>query len=101
MTRRKGAYGPHQRAYDETVPNITKLFIDADWVVQAACRDYPNPDAFFPSRGGSTEEARAICSECPVQPDCLDHALKAKETIGYWGNKSERERRRMRREISD
>jgi WhiB family redox-sensing transcriptional regulator len=37
--------------------------------------------------------AKAICAGCPVQPQCLDHALAIQEPHGIWGGLTENERR--------
>jgi len=77
----------------------TKLALDADdrvWVLEAKCLD-ADPEAFFPEKGGSTREAKRICSACPVRNECLEHALTNDERFGIWGGLSERERRRMKR----
>jgi WhiB family redox-sensing transcriptional regulator len=77
----------------------TKLALDADdrvWVLEAKCLD-ADPEAFFPEKGGSTREAKRICSACPVRNECLEHALANDERFGIWGGLSERERRRMKR----
>ncbi|MEX2532634.1 MAG: WhiB family transcriptional regulator [Nitriliruptoraceae bacterium] len=77
----------------------TKLALDADdrvWVLEAKCLD-ADPEAFFPEKGGSTREAKRICTACPVRNDCLEHALVNDERFGIWGGLSERERRRMKR----
>jgi WhiB family redox-sensing transcriptional regulator len=66
-----------------------------DWTEQAACRGM-DPDLFFPERGHSTAEAKAVCGSCPVRDTCLDEALARSERFGIWGGKSERERRRLR-----
>ena len=66
------------------------------WMLQARCLD-ADPEAFFPEKGGSTREAKRICAICPVQQDCLSHALENDERFGIWGGMSERERRRLRR----
>lgn len=77
----------------------TKLALDADdrvWVLEAKCLD-ADPEAFFPEKGGSTREAKRICTACPVRNECLEHALTNDERFGIWGGLSERERRRMKR----
>ena len=38
-------------------------------------------------------QAKAICRECPVQPECLDYALGIREPHGIWGGLTEAERR--------
>ena len=70
-----------------------------DWVEHARCLD-ADPETFFPEKGGSTREAKRICASCPVQAECLEHALVNDERFGIWGGLSERERRRLRRVAS-
>jgi WhiB family redox-sensing transcriptional regulator len=69
------------------------------WVDEAVCAQ-TDPDTFFPEKGGSTRQAKAICLGCPVRQRCLDWALQHEERFGIWGGKSERERRRMARNIA-
>ena len=57
-----------------------------------------DPDLFFPERGASTREAKAVCRACVVQNECLEYALVNGEKFGIWGGLSERERRRLRRQ---
>ena len=66
------------------------------WQDDALCAQ-TDPEAFFPDKGSSTREAKAICSACSVRDDCLDFALTHDERFGIWGGMSERERRRLRR----
>lgn len=69
---------------------------DNDWQEQALCAQ-TDPEAFFPEKGGSTREAKRICSVCPVRAQCLAYALENDERFGIWGGMSERERRRLKR----
>jgi WhiB family redox-sensing transcriptional regulator len=69
---------------------------DDDWAERGLCAQ-TDPEAFFPERGGSTREAKRICSGCEVRAECLDYALAHDERFGIWGGLSERERRRLRR----
>lgn len=64
------------------------------WMVDALCAQVDH-DGFFPEKGGSTQEAKKVCSACPVTRLCLEYALERNERFGVWGGKSERERRRM------
>ena len=57
-----------------------------------------DPDLFFPERGASTKEAKAVCKGCVVREDCLENALQNGAKFGIWGGMSERERRRIRRQ---
>ena len=66
------------------------------WQEQALCAQ-TDPEAFFPEKGGSTREAKRICSGCDVRAECLEYALAHDERFGIWGGLSERERRRLRR----
>jgi len=66
------------------------------WQERALCAE-TDPEAFFPEKGGSTREAKAVCLACEVRQDCLGYALENDERFGIWGGVSERERRRMRR----
>lgn len=67
------------------------------WQDEANCMGV-DPDLFFPERGASTREAKAVCRSCEVRVDCLDYALANGEKFGIWGGHSERERRRLRRQ---
>jgi WhiB family redox-sensing transcriptional regulator len=69
------------------------------WQERARCRDH-DPEVFFPEKGGSSREAKRICSECPVRIECLNYALRRDERYGVWGGMSERERRRLKRMAS-
>ena len=41
--------------------------------------------------------ALAVCCNCPVRNECLQHALTKPETYGVWGGLSARQRNRIRR----
>lgn len=67
-----------------------------DWFERALCAQ-TDPEAFFPEKGGSTREAKQICSGCEVRSQCLEYALGHDERFGIWGALSERERRQLKR----
>ena len=69
---------------------------ELDWQERALCAQ-TDPEAFFPEKGGSTREAKRICSRCEVRAECLEYALAHDERFGIWGGLSERERRRLKR----
>lgn len=69
---------------------------DEGWKSRGACVGV-DPDLFYPERGQSTQEAKAICRTCSVRLNCLDYAVREREIWGIWGGTSERERRVMRR----
>ncbi|MBM3691874.1 MAG: WhiB family transcriptional regulator [Actinobacteria bacterium] len=70
---------------------------DRRWQERANCLGV-DPDLFFPERGASTREAKAVCRGCEVRDECLEYALDQGEKFGIWGGLSERERRRVRRQ---
>ena len=66
------------------------------WQSDALCAQ-THPEAFFPEKGGSTRDAKRICSSCDVRGECLEYALRNDERFGIWGGLSERERRKLKR----
>lgn len=85
-------------------PDLTTLILAADggeteeesWQELALCAQ-TDPEAFFPEKGGSTREAKRICTGCEVKAECLEYALANDERFGIWGGLSERERRRLKK----
>lgn len=65
------------------------------WHADALCSQV-DPDLFFPERGASPKDAKAVCAKCPVRDSCLSEALDGEERHGVWGGLSERERRKRR-----
>jgi WhiB family transcriptional regulator, redox-sensing transcriptional regulator len=72
-----------------------------DWQVQGACRVLP-PEMFFHpegergrSRRQRIEQAKEVCSTCPVLEACREHALTVREPYGVWGGMGEEERQRL------
>lgn len=80
--------------------NLDDLFgaVEQEWQDQALCAQ-TDPEAFFPEKGGSTREAKRICQACAVRDECLEFALENDERFGIWGGLSDRERRRLKRDI--
>lgn len=74
---------------------IPELYLG--WQNKANCRGV-NPTLFYPERGVSTSEAKAVCSGCEVKEECLEFAVESGEKFGIWGGLSERERRVIRRQ---
>ncbi|QTX05246.1 WhiB family transcriptional regulator [Agromyces archimandritae] len=66
------------------------------WQSDALCAQ-TDPEAFFPEKGGSTRDAKKICTGCEVRSQCLEYALANDERFGIWGGLSERERRKLRK----
>ena len=74
--------------------SILELLEPPAWLSSAACRGVGS-DAFYPSRGESSEVAKSLCSSCVV----VDQCAEAGETEGHgiWGGMSPAERRQARR----
>ena len=70
------------------------------WQLKAACRG-PQAAVFFPPTSFERRDekrereraAKAICGQCSVCQECLDHAVRIKEPHGIWGGLNEAERR--------
>lgn len=71
------------------------------WMEQAACAT-ANPEIFYPDdrRSATARAAKRVCGTCPVQNDCLVHALTHHESHGIWGGLDEADRRLIRRRAS-
>ena len=85
------------------VPGVRRVEQDDDqalaWQADALCAQ-TDPEAFFPEKGGSTRDAKRICTTCDVRGECLEYALNNDERFGIWGGLSERERRKLKRQAS-
>ncbi|TFC48266.1 WhiB family transcriptional regulator [Cryobacterium sp. TMT1-21] len=84
------------------VPGVRTENSDGDplsWQSDSLCAQ-TDPEAFFPEKGGSTRDAKKICSSCEVRTQCLQYALANDERFGIWGGLSERERRKLRKRAS-
>jgi WhiB family redox-sensing transcriptional regulator len=65
----------------------------------AACRDAPRPEAFFPISTrdvSSREEALAHCRRCVIRQDCLATAMLDPTLVGIWGGTDEVDRAGLR-----
>ncbi|MGH8936508.1 MAG: WhiB family transcriptional regulator [Acidimicrobiia bacterium] len=74
--------------------------LNDSWQRRALCRGNHSHLFFPPSTFERKEDrerrearAKAICSVCPVQAECLDYALHIREPYGIWGGLTEMERR--------
>jgi WhiB family redox-sensing transcriptional regulator len=78
------------------IRELKSSFRMGDWVRDAAC----TPDTanlFHPEAGQHGENAKLICSGCPVIDQCRDYAINNPETLtGIWGGQSAIERRKER-----
>lgn len=86
------------RAADNNRHWYTAHEADPSWRLRAKCRGM-DTDLFFPERQEIVQvlEIRDICADCPVATECLEYALVAGEKHGFFGGKSERQRRNERR----
>jgi WhiB family redox-sensing transcriptional regulator len=92
-------FGMNQGIGGQGIAGLLGIGTEGDaqsWQEQALCAE-TDPEAFFPEKGGSTREAKKICTGCEVKAQCLEYALSNDERFGIWGGLSERERRRLRR----
>jgi WhiB family redox-sensing transcriptional regulator len=65
---------------------------------EGAIADAWHPESEHP-HGRAARIAVAICAECPVQAECLDHALAAgPHLLGIWGGTTTLQRDRIRAE---
>ena len=75
------------------------MTVNLDWQKDAGCRDtghnawYPADDVRVHS---DFETLRRVCRECPVQSECLSHAIHHEE-FGFWGGVSQHELRKLRK----
>ncbi len=79
----------------EELPDLEDLAHRPGWTKRAQCRGEDRA-LFFPALGANAAKARAICSICPVQRECLAYALADPESAGVWAGLTERERRKLR-----
>ena len=75
------------------------------WQFEAACRGTDSALFFAPNyferreeKASREAEAKTICTRCPVRLQCLEYALKIRETHGIWGGLNEYERRQLLRQ---
>lgn len=67
------------------------------WLDEAACADLSINDFFVEAGRGINEQALAVCRECPVRRECLEHAYDREIYGGYFGGVSPGRRRKMKK----
>lgn len=72
------------------------IAIDEPWMADARCSQV-DPEIFFPEKGGSDRDPKAVCGRCSVTAQCLQYSLDHNERFGIWGGVSERDRRKLKR----
>jgi WhiB family transcriptional regulator, redox-sensing transcriptional regulator len=74
--------------------------VEVGWQQDAACKDTPDPDVFFPGKGEDGEAAKRVCAGCPVIGECLEFALATmrapERDHGVYGGLTPAERARLR-----
>jgi WhiB family transcriptional regulator, redox-sensing transcriptional regulator len=74
--------------------------MEVGWQRDAACKDTPDPDVFFPGKGDDGEAAKQVCAGCPVIGECLEFALATMppgdRDHGVYGGLTPAERARLR-----
>ena len=78
-------------------------FEQEDWMLEGSCA-YSDTELFFPVGSSmkamkQTNEAKAICLECPVINECLDYAIRTNQDSGIWGGTDEEQRKSIRRQF--
>ncbi len=69
-----------------------------DWAELAKCKGM-DLDIFFPPDDATNKQAYEVCAQCLVSAACLDYAIANRIFDGVWGGKSERERRRIIKQL--
>ena len=83
-------------APSESQQTFVRMFTGSpSWMQLAECKGL-DPDLFFPERGESTDEAKAVCATCAVRVECHEYAVVERERDGIWGGTSAIQRKRAR-----
>jgi WhiB family transcriptional regulator, redox-sensing transcriptional regulator len=78
--------------------------VSITWQQTGACRSSAASSDFYPpmrterkhERLARERRAKSVCATCPVQVQCLEHAIVADERYGIWGGLNHDERRLLR-----
>lgn len=72
--------------------------VTSEWYKDGNCYNKPNlTDLFFSLDWRDEDEAKRICSDCPVRMECLNYALALNQSAaGVWGGTNERERKNLK-----
>jgi WhiB family redox-sensing transcriptional regulator len=75
--------GMGQGGMGQGIAGLLGIGAEADaqsWQEQALCAE-TDPEAFFPEKGGSTREAKKICTGCEVKAQCLERTGARSQTM--------------------
>ena len=83
-----------------TAATFTLPEIRPDWMQEAACRGH-DPSLWYPELGETEKrnEALRICTSCPVKKECLDWAFEVDDRWAILGNKTPKQRTRIRQRM--
>lgn len=78
---------------------VNSLLKDLPILDGALCAEIENPDQFFIKKPTPEENNtnRALCGRCPAMQKCLEYALGNEIKDGFWGGKTQQERKAMLR----
>lgn len=68
-----------------TLPSLSSLFPSALAADTLPCHDAEAADLFFSERPADLEQAKSLCSGCPLIDECRNGALDRAEPWGVWG----------------
>lgn len=73
-----------------------------EWRLSAQCLEVDDEVLNFFFSDNETEELTAlmICETCSVVDECLQYALRTRQTEGVWGMHTQQDRRNLKRQIS-
>ena len=86
----------NEASHSDPLLEVRRLLVRPAWHARAACRGM-GTRAFFPVRGETGAEAKAICAACSVRRECFTAASSGEER-GIWAGTVDKERAEMRRE---
>ena len=69
------------------------------WMNEGNCFKNPVLDLHYPEKGNTATNGKAQCFGCPVKQLCGEYAIMTGELYGVWGGMSERERRKIRKQV--
>ena len=70
--------------------------VQQEWMKDSLCTDSSiDPEWFFPetelTNTFEVKTALNMCKSCPVRINCLEYAIKSKQTFGIWGGMRQRQ----------
>lgn len=89
--------------WDRTIASMPRLVPDdgnLDWQDDAICNQ-TDPEAFYPEKNTTGEDAKRICHGCPVRVECLSDALFTGDEWGVWGGFTGNQRTPMRVRVNN